>query len=68
MSGPTPDDVATGDLYGRFQPDSLRETVAPHVDRVTNAIRDPDDAEGWPAILIPAIVSALLINYLRRFV
>lgn len=66
MSGPSPDDVDTGDLYDRFEPEPLISRTREYVDTIRETIRNPDDAEGWPAIIIPAIVSAVAINYLRR--
>jgi len=67
MSGPTPSDVGTGDLYDRFNPTPLVERTGELREKVGTTLRNPDEASGWPAILIPALASAVLINYLRRF-
>jgi hypothetical protein len=68
MSRPRPSDVDSNDLYNRFGPEPLINRTREFRDAIMAAVRDPDDAQGWPAILIPAIVSALLINVLRRWV
>jgi len=68
MSGPTPGDVGSDDLYDRFGPTPLIERTDELRDMIGETIRNPDDASGWPAILIPALASAFLINYMRRFV
>jgi hypothetical protein len=64
MSGPSPDRVGTSDLYQRFVPEPLVDTEQLR-DRVTSALENPSNAEGWLGILVPAVVSALLINWLR---
>lgn len=65
MTGPSPDRVGTSDLYQRFVPEPLVDTEQLR-DRITSALENPADAEGWIGILLPAVVSALLINYLRN--
>lgn len=66
MSGPRPSDVGGSDLYDRFGPKPLIDRTAVFRDRLKDALMNPEQATGWPGILIPAVISALLINFLRN--
>jgi len=61
---PSPDDVNSGDLYKRFG--NAPNALGAFVTRLRDAVRDPQDTEGWLAILLPAIVTGLAVTLLRR--
>lgn len=65
---PSPNKVGSGDLYERLGPDPLINKTATIRQTVMNTIRDPDQADGWPAILIPALATGLAVSIMRRYI
>jgi len=61
---PSPDDVNSGDLYDRIG--NTPNKLGAYVTQIRDAVRDPQGADGWLAILIPAIVTGLAVTLLRR--
>ena len=61
-----PDNVAFNDIYQR-NGKSLGEQLAPIREAIGTAVQDPEEASGWAAILIPAIVTAVAISGVRRY-
>lgn len=62
---PDPSDVGTSEMYGSSGP-TATDRVAGTVGRVIDGVRSPDDAEGWVGILLPAIVTGIAIEAVRR--
>lgn len=63
---PSPSDVGKTDLYGTFG--SSANAVSELTGNVVEGLREPDEAEGWIGILIPAIVTGLAIAFARRLI
>jgi hypothetical protein len=64
---PAPDDVNSADMYDRFGPEPLIEKTAEIRSSLMTAVRNPQEAGGWPGVIIPAVATALAIQALRRF-
>jgi hypothetical protein len=64
---PAPDDVSTDDMYDRFGPEPLIEKTAGIRSSLMTAVRNPQEAGGWPGVIIPAVATALAIQALRRY-
>lgn len=67
MANPNPDTAVTDDIYGLFDPEPIGERIAPFVENIKEGFKSPDEASGWAGIIIPALVTALLINIMRRW-
>lgn len=63
---PDPDNVSSGDLYNRFG--NTENALADVFETAEAAIRNPDEAEGWAAILIPAVVTGVAVALVRKVV
>lgn len=63
-----PDDAVSDDIYGRMQPESIAPEIAAFVDRMITAVKNPDDADGWPALIVPAIVTGLAVALARKVI
>jgi len=58
-----PNDVGTTELYSYPEaPNPAGEVVRRFVD----ALRAPDEAEGWPRIVVPALVTGIAVTAARR--
>jgi len=58
-----PNDVGTSALYEYPDgPNPAGEIVR----RFVEALRAPDESEGWPRIVVPAIVTGLAVEAARR--
>jgi hypothetical protein len=58
-----PSDVGTTELYSYPEaPNPAGEIVR----RFVEALRAPDESEGWPRIVVPAIVTGLAVEAARR--
>lgn len=58
-----PNDVGTTQLYN--YPD-LPNPAGEAIRRLVDAVKSPDDAEGWPRIIVPALVTGIGIEVVRR--
>lgn len=67
MSGPTPNDVGTGDLYDRIGAEPLIEKTEQWRAMLAEAVDNPQEADGWIGILLPAIATAVALSIVRRY-
>jgi hypothetical protein len=58
-----PSDVGTDELYTYPEPPN---PLGGFLGRLINALKAPDEAEGWPRIIIPAIITGLAVSAVRR--
>jgi hypothetical protein len=61
---PNPSDVGTSDMYPTGEEAGAR--IGDAFTRVVDGVRAPDEADGWVGILLPAIVTGLAIEAIRR--
>jgi hypothetical protein len=63
---PSPNDVNDPDMYDRFGPEPLINKTAGIRASLMNAVRNPQEAGGWPGVIIPAVATALALSVVRR--
>lgn len=44
----------------------MQPAVDDALNGVETAVRNPNEASGWPAVLVPAIATGLVLAYLSR--
>lgn len=64
---PAPDDVNTNDMYDRFGPEPLIEKTAGIRSNLMATVQDPQNAPGWFGVIVPAVVTAIAIQGIRRY-
>ena len=60
-----PNDVGTTSLYDY---PTEGNPVGELLKRIVNALKAPDEAEGWPRIVIPALVTGIAVSAVQRVV
>ena len=63
---PNPSDVGTTRMYANPGP-STSERIGERFQSVVDGVKDPSSAEGWTAILIPAIVTGMAVALIREW-
>jgi len=64
---PDPNRVDESDLYGILGEPSLGQKLAPARAAIADAVKNPQDADGWAGVLIPAVATAVALQAVRRF-